>query len=112
MPSGSIPHGQQRPQDGKRHTRIPETGYQHASDDVDHMSDEELDWQMYRTLADIMFLTHRYMRQFDEKGRRTGGIPRSRESQVIVMHLVGWAHMASTPEEADELHRRMQEAGF
>ena len=103
MPSGSIPHGQQRPQKGKGH----------AGSDLKHMSVEELDRQMEKTLTDIMLLTQQYMRQYDEKARRTGrGIPGSRESQVTVMHLVGWAHMASTPEEADELHRRMQEEGF
>ena len=72
------------------------------------MSDDELEREMNRTLADIMFLTQRYARQFDESAKRRGALVRTREPQVTVMHYVGWSHLTNDPADVEELHRRLQ----
>lgn len=109
MPSGSISQQPERPDANKRHAQVPQTGYQHASDDVEHMPAEELAWQMDKTIDDILFLTRRYMNQYNARWEKTGqGYWGT--GQMSVAWYVGFAHWEGGAEEIREQHRAMTDA--
>ena len=113
MPSGSIPHDQQRPQKGKRHGNEARNvqSAQHASDDVENMPLEELEWQMDKTLNEILYFTRLYMLQYNERWERTG------EGYWGCGHQsVGWfvsrAHWEGDARDIEEQHNNLENGVF
>lgn len=100
MPYGSIPHDKQRKQSGKRHAQVPENGNQHASDDVENMSVEELLWQMEKTENDLLDTIRLLIRQCEQYNRLIPGADRN--GQYSAAWIASWAH---NPGDVADLNR-------
>ena len=100
MPSGIVPHGQERPNAGKRHAKLPTSGSQHRANDVENMSVEELDWQIEKTENDLLDTIRLLMRQCDQYNRLVHGA--RRDGQYSAMWIANWAH---NPGDVVELSR-------